>query len=1159
MGAASDSVKDVDMPDSTNILLAELVEFLTPVADAIESPAGVARLLQSLGHDPTAADLAAVFGSLAPVRQKLEALIELLEERAEAGDELDEQDYARIASDTADILQGLHDISGMVTDIELGPEFFGELLDRLVAEYLRFRAPLAFRLLMLLGVIESEFVMPGRDAAARAVGFEKLTMRWDRLGQFLDSPSDLMKSVYGWGTTDFDGNRLLTAIALLFDEFGVVSLPKLLPAPIVDRFTDPPPSPDQPPIGYELPLYQELTTQVNAEAGLLALPIKGAEPPVARDRGLAVMPYVEGMVPAQVAISDDGTWTFHFAATANLAGGMVFSIHPSGLRFDAGVLDATAASGSVRMELQKAKPAGADTILLHGDRDGTRLEAASVNVGLGGDDGDFYVAAAVRKLRLVIDASDDGLLSRLISEPITADAGDVVAGWRPGRGIYLEQGSGLSVRIPLNVDLFGVLRLHELGLRLDLDQQPSLTTLLSAGATIGPLAFAFEDLGLELTLTEHAGGSFGVFDLDARILLPTGYAAALDLGPVAGGGALFRHDHEYRGALALEFETMGFSAFAILTTRLPGGRDGFSFVASVFGEFDIPLGYGFFLTGLGGVIGINRAADSAALREVVAGGTLDDLLFPADPIAQAPRILDALADVFPVREGIHVLGPVARIVFGRPTLVEGRLGLVLEVGDRMRALVVGLVSSDLPSRQTALVSLRASFFGEVDLAAGTISLDTTLNPGSRVLMYAISGDMAARTGWGSRVDHVISFGGLHPAYPRPANLPDLQRLSINFGSNNPRVTLSAYLAVTTNSLQFGAEASLYAKGPDIMFVGQVAAEGEVYLHALVYFDPFAFDAKLGGHLSLLVDGDVILSLGFDLRLSGPNPFRVAGRVWATVWGVDVGFGVNHSWGDEQPLSPPTTDPVIVLRDALTGGSGLEPIPSTTRVSGVVFPPAAIGAAEPHRVADPAAGLQFVQRAVPLGVRIEKLGDAVLTGGAHQYDLAVRDAGGDDLPLTAATADFVRGHFWALSEEERLRAPAFERYPAGFVLGGEDLQVDPAAAVTAEYGYEIITLPPRTGPGSNLPPPVFDDVALGDAVFDRWSGVHRREVAQPLNPPAVAGVGEAALALRTTTYIPLGGTPDSAGPLSQVLESEPARGRTAPANPAVATYVATAAA
>ncbi|MGR0221540.1 DUF6603 domain-containing protein [Agromyces sp. ZXT2-6] len=1142
------------MTSTADRLTGELLDLLTPVFLALDSPAGMRQLLQRLGHDPSAAAVAEAMAATAATKQSLSALITTLGDKAWASQPLDDADHTRIAGDVPEIFLAVRQLPEVLDAINLGPSFATEIVDLLIVDYLRFRAPAILRGLILLGVLEIEVLMPAEGEGAAAIAFERYRFQWDRIRRWVDDPSSLMQEVYAWGRTEFAADQLLDNLARLSDELGVVALPRDLPTALDDVLDD---HGGLRPTGVEIPLHRLVKgDSVDVDVSLIAFPIKGSLAPVDRDRGIAIMPSVGAAIEAALPVSDDGTWVMYIEAGPDLVGGMVFRIHPSGLQVD--MLDSTIPAGSFRMEVAKERQPDQATILIIGDSGGSRLEANGVSFGVGGSaEGDFYVAVAIKGLRLVLNASGDGLLAQIIPRPIELDAGDVVAGWRPGRGIYIEQGSALTLRIPLDVSVAGVVRVHELGLRLTLAQGASLTTLVSAAASIGPLTLAFADLGLEFRLTENPEGAFGVLDLDAGIQFPSGYAVALETGPIAGGGALFRKDHEYRGVLALQFETMGFSAMAILTTQLPGGRDGFSFLASVFGEFHIPLGYGFFLTGLGGIIGINRRADSSALRELITRGSLDNLLFPADPVGQAPRILDALADVFPAAEGVHIFGPVARIVFGRPTLVEGKLGLVIEVGDQPRALILGLISSDLPNKDTALVSLRVSFFGEINFAAGTISMDAALNPGSRVLTYAISGEMAARTGWAPRTDHVISFGGLHPAYPRPANFPDLSRLSINFGTNNPRVTLSAYLAVTANSLQFGAMASLYAKGPDVFLVGQLAAEGELYLHALVYFDPFAFDAKLGGHLSLLVDGDVVLSLGFDLRLSGPNPFRVAGRVWATVWGYDVGFGVEHDWGEELPLTPPTTDPITVLRDAIEGGAGVEPIPSTTRVSGVVFPPAAVDAPEAQGVVDPAAGVHILQRAVPLGVVIERLGEAALAGGAHRYDLAVLDPVGNDLPLSPAVADFVRGHFWALGEEERLRAPAFEEHPAGLVLGGEDLVVNPGAGVDAEYGYEVIVLQPRGG--STLPPVVVEDVELADAEFARWSAVHRRQVAQPLNPEAVAGVGESAVSIRTTEYAPIGGELDLVASLSKVLESAPSRGRTAPANPAVAAYVVAAAA
>ena len=234
-------------------------------------------------------------------------------------------------------------------------------------------------------------------------------------------------------------------------------------------------------------------------------------------------------------------------------------------------------------------------------------------------------------------------------------------------------------------------------------------------------------------------------------------------------------------------------------------------------------------------------------------------------------------------------------------------------------------------------------------------------------------------------------------------------MSINFGSNNPRVSLWGYEAVTLNSLQFGAGADLYAKGPKIRFVGRLAAEGHVSFDALIYFNPFAFDAALAGSLSLLVDGDVVMSLGFDLRLTGPNNYVISGRVWASVWGFDVGFGVRHDWGDKRELPDAIADPVMVLRQAISAATVLEPIRATALSDGVRFMERRRDDQGPQPTS-PVGGLRFVQRAMPLAVTIEKIWEAQVVGAANSFDLAVlcRSNAGR---CRAGELDFVRGHFW----------------------------------------------------------------------------------------------------------------------------------------------------
>lgn len=1138
------------MAESDDVLL-QLYWFARPLTEALVDEESLELFLAGFGYELHGTDGSAVMQQLrALLDPPLQQLVDAL---TDGGDLV-------LLAQLVQTFSSIGRSPAMTVLVDDAEAFAAEIFDYLVDTYLRTQQFPVAAALQALGVVVRTDVAT-TDPEGRDLDYQRVELQWARLGLFIQDNGAWAHDVYGWGADPasdgrgFDHQLAIANLAALVEstQLGLAGRRRLAEAE-ADVFLA---NRDGTPVDeVSLPLWQEDLDSIDedgqprfaTEAGMTVLPSGDLARPEAM--GLALAPYARGNVDPRIAVTDALALLVEVDGAG--LGGAHLQLSPEGVQLVAG-------DGTVRAAfefgLTYARSDGSPVVLV-GDAGGTRVEADSIVGSVGGDfdgDGDLFLAGGVSGLRVVVDLSEDGFLGAIVPGPIEIDAGDVLIGWRNGRGVYFEGGAGLTVVIPLHREL-GPIVVHEVGIELDWESDLSVAVSVTADARLGPLFALVENAAVVVTIVPAPSGDglIGRYDLSFGFRSPTGYAVALDAAPIEGGGLLSVTEHEYRGALALRFEAVGFSAFAILTTRLPDGSDGFSFVAAIFGEFVVPLGYGFFLTGLGGIIGINRTSNADALRQAVTSGNLDSLLFPADPIGQAAQILDTMAAVFPPAEGQHVFGPVAKLAFGQPPLIEAKLGLLLEVGAQIRVLILGVIGSDLPTKDVALVSLRVSFFGAIDLAARTISLDGSLE-GSRVLTFAISGDMAARTGWAPRTDHVIAFGGLHPAYPRPANLPDLRRLSINFGGNNPRVTLSSYFAITTNSLQFGAEATLYARGPEVPLVGQLAAEGELALHALVYFHPFAFEARLGGSLSLLVDGEVVLGLGFSLVLSGPNPFRVAGRVWATVLGVEVEFAIDHSWGQAEELPPPLADPVALLRAGLADSTGLEPVTPTDRLSGVVF--AADDAGAPVRVVDPATGVQYVQSALPLGVGIEKVGEAALAGGAHRYDLAVFTGAGDAVAAAPAEADFVRGHFWALTEEERLRAPAFERHAAGFALGGAALNVDVAAGVEAEYGYEVIVLESAVGP--RVPAPVAPG-GLADAVLGRWSGVHRQEVARPLTPEATAGPGIDPLRVGAVGYV----APDGAAAvptLSALLGTKAGLVRTAAANPAVAAYVAAAAA
>src|SRR5690606_31733239 len=124
---------------------AELVEFFVPLHSALESPAGLRDLLSRLGWDVSDADLATILESLASTGQQIGTVIDLLEDKTDSGQELDEQDYALIASTAAQVFDVLRDLAETIPDLRVGPGSFTELFDLLLADYLRLRLPAAFR------------------------------------------------------------------------------------------------------------------------------------------------------------------------------------------------------------------------------------------------------------------------------------------------------------------------------------------------------------------------------------------------------------------------------------------------------------------------------------------------------------------------------------------------------------------------------------------------------------------------------------------------------------------------------------------------------------------------------------------------------------------------------------------------------------------------------------------------------------------------------------------------------------------------------------------------------------------------------------------------------------------------------------------------------
>ena len=322
---------------------------------------------------------------------------------------------------------------------------------------------------------------------------------------------------------------------------------------------------------------------------------------------------------------------------------------------------------------------------------------------------------------------------------------DLTATWAPDTGIHITGGAQLEIDLPLHLSL-GPITLPTLYLVAGAsDTGIPIEISAALGLTLGPIQASVDRIGLKglITFPDH-GGNLGPADLAISFKPPNGLGIAIDAGVVAGGGyILFDPDKgQYAGVLDVSLaEIIQVKVIAVLDTILPDGSHGFAFLLII--TFDFPpiqLGFGFTLNGVGGLGGVNRTMNTDALHAGFRAHTLNNILFPPDPIANAPQIISTIESFFPAAEGRYLFGPMLEIGWGTPTLITLAVGVILEVPDPIRLVLLGLIDAGLPTTDEALIELHIDVLGVLDFGAKTLSIDGSLYD-SHVLIYSLAGDL----------------------------------------------------------------------------------------------------------------------------------------------------------------------------------------------------------------------------------------------------------------------------------------------------------------------------------------------------------------------------------------------------------------------------------
>ena len=180
--------------------------------------------------------------------------------------------------------------------------------------------------------------------------------------------------------------------------------------------------------------------------------------------------------------------------------------------------------------------------------------------------------------------------------------------------------------------------------------------------------------------------------------------------------------------------------------------------------------------------------------------------------ANAPRIINTLRTLFPVKRGGFVIGPMLELGWGTPSLVTVRLGLL----DRSRASsrCSGRPSCSCRrwSRPISRCSICASISSARSSSIRCASRSTRSSSIRASRSFRSPGQFAFRAQFGDQPTFLISAGGFHPRFKEiPSDIPvPFDRVGASFDIGIVGVSFKGYFAITSATVQAGSELRVWA-------------------------------------------------------------------------------------------------------------------------------------------------------------------------------------------------------------------------------------------------------------------------------------------------------------------------------------------------------------
>ncbi len=503
------------------------------------------------------------------------------------------------------------------------------------------------------------------------------------------------------------------------------------------------------------------------------------------------------------------------------------------------------------------------------------------------------------------DAGDDDTLAPAFSPALSI----VSEAAGPGVDLVVRAGPGDGPWwLPIQ-RAFGPLYVEQVGLGIERDtnRDPvSVSILVDGGASLAGLVVQVDDLEVIIPWDTP-------FDLTAWRLDLAGIGVGYSGSGLTVAGGLRKLDRggvpDYLGMLSVTFNPYGLTAVGGYGVFPDGaGGDYVSFFA--FGAVTAPIGGppAFFVTGLGGGMGVNRRLIAPTIEQV-ASYILVQALDPFSSLAQNPMgALDQLGTVFPPERG--AIWFAAGVSFTSFSLVYGTVVLTVEVHDGLEINILGLAQMALPNPAFPIAQIELALQARLSTSEGIFSVQAQLTENSWLINEScrLTGGFAFVIWFKGELagQFVLSLGGYHPNFDKPAAFPAVPRLGFawepGFGVS---IKGGAYFALTSTCVMAGGSLEASYKSSVIW------ASLEAGVDILVSWDPFFYDFRAYIRISAGIDievcffvcGHVRMSFSFsaELHILGP---KLRGSVYLDLdlTSVTVRFGPTGSTNSSNPLS-----------------------------------------------------------------------------------------------------------------------------------------------------------------------------------------------------------------------------------------------------------------